>query len=269
MSTPREPQRDGRLVGQGGGASGAPSLVLSRERIDGVVFDLDGVLTDTARIHAGAWKETFDAFLRARADRLGAPFVPFDAEGEYLAHVDGRRRRDGIRAFLESRGIVLPEGDPRDPADAETVEALARVKDKRVQEHLREAEPLPGAEALMAALRDAGLRVVVASSSANCQGVLEATGLARLVDIRVDGVDAKELELPGKPDPSMFQEALRRAGLSPDRAVVFEDAISGVEAGRRAGMALVVGVGRGRQADALKEKGADAVVADLSEVGLS
>lgn len=244
-------------------------LTLSPHRIEAAVFDLDGVLTDTARIHAGAWKDTFDAFLKHRAEREGQAFEPFDDEAEYLAYVDGRRRRDGVRTFLASRRIAVPEGSPDDPPGSETVEGIARAKDDLVQERLRRsAVPMPGAKALLSSLRDCGVRVAVASSSANCGPVLAATSLAQFADARVDGIDARELEFPGKPDPAMFLEALQRLGVGPDRAAVFEDALAGVEAGRRADFALVVGVGDGEHGQALLAQGAHVVVRDLSEVSV-
>jgi|TARA_R100000501_G_scaffold8550_1_gene17376 beta-phosphoglucomutase family hydrolase len=242
-----------------------PHLSLSPERLHAVVFDLDGVLTDTAGLHETAWKETFDAFLRARA----GPFDSFSRQ-DYRAYVDGRRREDGVRAFLESRGIEIPEGSETDPPDAETMKGLSRRKNEAVQEQLRrDSVSLPGAEALLRALRRAGIGVAVASSSANAGAVLKATGLDRFVQIRVDGVDSAQLELPSKPNPALFREALRRLEVEPARAAIFEDAIAGVEAGRRVGFGTVIGVGRGQHAEALVDAGADMVVADLSVVDVA
>jgi beta-phosphoglucomutase family hydrolase len=244
--------------------SDAVKVTLSRERHRAVVFDLDGVLADSARLHAAAWKEAFDAFLTTHHPDQ----APFEA-ADYLAHVDGRPRRDGVRAFLASRGIVLPEGGADDPRGAASVEGVAADKQARVVERLaRESRPLPGAERLMAALRAAGVRVAVATSSANGAAVLRATGLERFVEVRVDGIEARRLGLPGKPDPAAFEEALRRLGVPAREAVVFEDALSGVEAGRAASFALVVGVGAPERAQALRASGADVVVADLGEVAL-
>lgn len=242
---------------------GAP-LQLSRADLDAVVFDLDGVLTDTASLHEAAWKETFDAFLRDRPDPL-----PAFTRADYLGHVDGKPRVEGVRAFLASRDIALPDGAADDPPGAATVAGLARRKNELVRARLtRDAAPLPGAEALLAALRGAGIRVAVASSSANAEAVLEATGLARLIEVRVDGVVASRDDLPGKPDPAIFVEALGRLGVGAGRAALFEDAVAGVRAGRRAGFARVVGVGPDAQVDALREAGADVVVGDLSEVAV-
>ncbi len=235
-------------------------MQLARADLAAVVFDLDGVLTDTASLHEAAWKQTFDAFLRDRPEAL-----PEFTHADYLAHVDGRRRHDGIRTFLSSRGIALLEGAMDDPASTETIAGLAQRKNDLVQARLkRDAAPLPGAETLLVALREACIRVAVASSSANAAAVLEATGLDRFVDLRIDGVEAAKRGLPGKPDPAMFLEVLRRLRVDADRAALFEDAVAGVEAGRRAGFARVIGVGR--DAAALREAGADAVVGGLSEV---
>jgi beta-phosphoglucomutase family hydrolase len=246
-----------------------PGFVISSREVDAVVFDLDGVLTDTARIHAAVWTTVFDDFLQRRAERGGQPFRPFE-HTDYRAHVDGRPRLDGILAFLASRSIRLPEGSPDDPEDADTVHGLARRKNRLVQEWLaRESVPEPGAVALLDALRRSGVKIAVASSSANCATVLRAAALHGFIDVRVDGVEAAELGLPGKPDPALFLEALHRLGVPPSRAALFEDALAGVEAGRRAGFAQVVGVDRGGQAEALRGHGADAVVAGLAEVAVA
>jgi beta-phosphoglucomutase family hydrolase len=237
-------------------------LILSPVCLDAAIFDLDGVLADTAGLHQEAWKETFDAFLRGRGEG-SHPFSPND----YRLHVDGRRREDGVRAFLASRGIELPEGSPDDPPDAQSVMGLSRRKNEAVQERLlRGSRALPGAEALLRNLRAAGIRVAVASSSANAGPVLEATVLAPLVEVRVDGLDSARLDLPSKPDPALFLEAVRRLGVAPERAAVFEDALAGIEAGRRAGFGIVIGVGLNERAEALRQAGADDVVADLSQV---
>lgn len=222
------------------------------------------MLTDTARVHSAVWKAVFDEFLKRHSARMGVGFRPFDAQADYLAHVDGRSREDGVRQFLASRGIHLPETAPNDP---DTVEALAARKDARVQEALRRAsETLPGAEAVLKALKQAGIKTAVASSSANCALVLQVTGLERFVDVRVDGIVAAEMGLPGKPDPALFLEAVSRLKITPDRAVLFEDALPGVEAGRRGDFSCVVGVDRVGQADALRQRGADAVIRDLTQV---
>jgi beta-phosphoglucomutase family hydrolase len=248
----------------------SPALVISPRDVDAVVFDLDGVLTDTARIHAAVWKTVFDELLRRRAKLGGEAFRPFDLADEYRAYVDGRSRLDGIRAFLAARGILLPEGNAGDPEGAETVHGLARRKNRLVQERLRqESVPEPGAVALLRRLRRAGVRTAVASSSANCAAVLRAAALDDLIDVRVDGIDAAELGLPGKPDPALFLETLRRLAMPPARSVLFEDALAGVEAGQRAGFGRVIAVDRGGQSKALRDRGADVVVSSLVEVAVA
>ncbi len=242
-------------------------ITLLRRDQDAAFFDMDGVLTDTARLHSRAWKRLFDGFLRRRAAARGEAFVPFDIQADYLAHVDGRRREDGVRQFLASRSIRLPEGSADDPEEAETIAALSRRKNRLFAEELRAGvEPAPGAAALLRALRHQGIRTAVVSSSRNCAAIVEAAGLAGLLEVRVDGVDAAALDLPGKPAPDLFLEAARRLGVAPSRGALFEDALAGVEAGRRGGFGLVVGVDRGDQATGLRRHGADAVIRDLSEV---
>ncbi|MGK7869242.1 HAD family hydrolase [Falsiroseomonas sp. E2-1-a20] len=239
-------------------------LVLARRDWDAVLFDLDGVLTDTARIHAVAWQVLFDEVLH----RQHANLRPFDPEGDYLAHVDGRKREDGVRGFLASRGLVLPEGSAADPPDALTVAAVARRKQALFEDLLRRqgVAPLPGAAALLRALRARGMPIAVVSASRNCAAVLEAAGLEALVDTRVDGVEAARLGLPGKPAPDTFLEAARRLGAAPARCVVVEDAQAGVEAGQRGGFGLVIGIDRHGQAEALRQHGAHRVVRDLTRL---
>jgi beta-phosphoglucomutase family hydrolase len=228
------------------------------------LFDLDGVLTKTAVVHAAAWKEMFDAFLRARPE----PFVPFDAVHDYDTYVDGKTRSDGVRSFLESRGIVLPEGAPDDPTGAETVRGLGNRKNALVLELIRRqgVEPYEDAEQFVRAVRAAGLTTAVVSSSANCREVVHAAGLDDLFDVRVDALVAAEQGLAGKPAPDTYLAAARMLGAGPASAAVFEDALAGVEAGRAGGFALVVGVDRVGQADALHAHGADVVVQALTEL---
>jgi beta-phosphoglucomutase family hydrolase len=243
----------------------APSRsAIPLDRLDAVVFDTDGVLTDTASVHAAAWKRLFDEYLAQRATRLGEPFRPFE-EADYLRHVDGRTRYDGVAGFLASRNISLPWGDPSDPPDRETVCGLGNAKDRFFVAHLRDhgARAFPSSAAFVRRLRAAGLPTAVVSASRNMVAVLEAAGLRDLFDAEVDGVEADRLGLAGKPDPALFLEAARRLGVAPARAAVVEDALAGVEAGRRGGFGLVVGVDRGGQAAALAERGADLVVDDL------
>jgi beta-phosphoglucomutase family hydrolase len=238
-------------------------VVLRRCDWDAAFFDMDGVLTDTARLHIDAWKRLFDDFLRRQAVASGEAFVPFDMRADYLAYVDGRPREDGVRLFLGSRGIKLPEGSESEPGDAETVVALSRRKDCMFSEALQAgADPLPGADKLLRELRRLGIGTAVVSSSRNCADVLEAAGLTPLVDVRVDGLDAIKLGLPGKPAPDPFLEAARRLNAVPARGVLFEDALAGVQAGRRGGFGQVVGVDLGDHAAALLSHGADVVIRD-------
>jgi beta-phosphoglucomutase family hydrolase len=229
------------------------------------LFDMDGVLTRTATVHAAAWKQMFDEFLR---ERDGDGFTPFDPVADYDEYVDGKRREDGTRSFLKSRGIDLPEGSPDDRPGAATVTGLSERKNELVLERLREdgVEMYDGSVRYVRAAREAGLRTAVVSSSANTAQVLDAGGIADLFDARVDGVTAKERDLAGKPAPDMFLAGAEELGVPASQAVVFEDALAGVEAGRAGGFACVVGVDRVGQADALKSHGADIVVKDLEEL---
>ncbi|HVN12783.1 MAG TPA: beta-phosphoglucomutase family hydrolase [Kineosporiaceae bacterium] len=237
------------------------------EGVVACLFDLDGVITQTATVHAAAWKEMFDGFLRRRADGRGEPFVPFDAQ-DYDRYVDGRPRADGVRSFLRSRGIELPEGSPDDPAGADTVNGLGNRKNEVVQRRIRQdgVEVYPGSVRYLDAVRGHGLRTAVVSSSANTQEVLRAAGLTDLFDARIDGVVARERHLPGKPQPDTFLAGAAALGVRPAQAAVFEDALAGVEAGRAGRFGIVVGVDRVGQAEALREHGADVVVRDLSEL---
>jgi len=232
------------------------------------LFDLDGVLTQTAVVHAAAWKEMFDAFLQERASRLGEPFVPFDAADDYQPYVDGMPRADGVRSFLASRGIALPEGDPDDLPGTETVHGLGNRKNELVLERIRESGVMvyEGSVDYVRAVRDAGLARAVVSSSANTVDILRSAGMDDLFDVRVDGVVAKERGLRGKPAPDTFLAAAEAFGVGPAEAAVFEDALAGVEAGRAGEFGFVVGVDRVGQAAALLERGADVVVSDLSEL---
>jgi len=232
------------------------------------LFDLDGVLTQTAILHAAAWKEMFDAFLQERAEADGTPFVPFDPAADYQLHVDGMPRSDGVRAFLRSRGITLPDGAPDDPPGAATVSGLGNRKNALVVTKIRESgvDVFSGSVRYVRAVRQARLATAVVSSSANTLDVLRSTGIEDLFDVRVDGVVAAERGLPGKPAPDTFLAAARDLGVEPGAAAVFEDALAGVEAGRAGAFGFVVGVDRTGQADALRERGADVVVSDLSEL---
>jgi beta-phosphoglucomutase family hydrolase len=236
--------------------------------IRGCLFDLDGVLTQTAKVHDAAWKEMFDDYLRERSRRTGEPFVPFDPVADYDDYVDGKPRADGTRSFLESRGIRLPEGSDDDPPDAETVHGLGNRKNEIVLRKIREdgVEAYPGSVAYLRAAKEAGLPRAVVSSSANCRDVLVAAGIEDMFDARIDGVVAEQQHLRGKPAPDTYLAGAKALGLEPAAAAVFEDALAGVAAGRAGGFGFVVGVDRVGQAEALKEHGADVVVKDLAEL---
>jgi beta-phosphoglucomutase family hydrolase len=225
------------------------------------LFDLDGVLTETARVHRAAWREVFDQVLEAH----GQP--PFTDE-DYLKYVDGKQRRDGVRDFLASRGITLPEGSPDDPPEADTVAGVGNRKNVLLVDRLARdgVDVIPGSATYLSAVRDAGVRTAVVTSSANGADVIRAAGLEHLVEERVDGLVAQQEGLPGKPRPDTFLEAARRLGVEPAAAAVFEDALAGVAAGRTGGFGYVVGVDRGDQADALREAGADVVVNEISDL---
>jgi beta-phosphoglucomutase family hydrolase len=236
--------------------------------IKACLFDLDGVLTQTAKVHAAAWKTMFDEYLRKRAQDRGEQFREFDAVGDYDEYVDGKPRYDGVRSFLASRDIDLPQGSPSDPPDTETIDGLGNRKNELVLEliHRDGVQPYEGSVRFVNAVRDAGLRRAVVSSSTNCRDVLEAAGILDLFEEIVDGVVAEREHLAGKPAPDTFLAAARKLGVAPANAAVFEDALAGVEAGRAGSFGLVVGVDRVGQADALKQHGADVVVKDLAEL---
>jgi beta-phosphoglucomutase family hydrolase len=232
------------------------------------LFDLDGVLTKTAIVHAAAWKQMFDEYLRDRAERSGDDFVPFDSDADYGEYVDGKPRADGVRSFLASRGIELPDGDPDDPPSAETISGLGNRKNQLVLHliHERGAEAYEGSVRYLEAARDAGLRRAVVSSSTNCHDVLVAAGIEQFFEARIDGVVAERDALKGKPAPDTFLAGARALSVAPDEAVVFEDALAGVEAGRAGHFGCVVGVDRVGHADALRRHGATIVVEDLAEL---
>jgi len=238
------------------------------DSITACLFDLDGVLTATAKVHAAAWKQMFDAFLRERAATTGEPFRAFDIATDYPAYVDGKLRQDGVRSFLTSRGIDLPEGTPVDPPTAPTVHGLGTRKNDLVLELIRTTgvEVYRGSVRFVEAARAADLRRAVVSASKNCREVLIAAGIESLFEVRVDGLVAEEAGLRGKPAPDMFVHAAAALGVTQAECAVFEDAVAGVAAGRAGGFGWVVGVDRVGQADALRRHGADIVVADLSEL---
>jgi len=247
----------------------APSSALPwvDQGLSAIICDLDGVITDTAAVHAIAWKELFDTYLRGHAAQVGAAFEPF-TEDDYLAYVDGRPRYDGVRTFLTSRGIVLPEGDPTDHADQETVCGLGNRKNIAFNDVIARdgVTVFDGAVALVRGLAAVGWRTAVVSSSKNCGPVLGRAGLTDLFEVMVDGLYSANAGLPGKPAPDTYLEATRLLGVTPAQAVMVEDAIAGVQSGRDGGFAVVVGIDRGAGADALRSNGAHIVVNDLGDL---
>jgi beta-phosphoglucomutase family hydrolase len=238
------------------------------DKIEALLFDMDGVLTQTAKVHAAAWKQTFDEFLRQRAQELDEKFVPFDADKDYDEYVDGKPREDGVRSFLESREIKLPEGDPDDPPDAQTIQGVGNNKNERVLKLIHEqgVDAYEGSVRYVKAAEQAGLKRAVVSSSTNTHDVLAAAKLDGLFDTVIDGNVAHRDHLHGKPAPDTFLAGAKALGVDPDHAVVFEDALAGVQAGRAGNFGYVVGVDRAGQRDALKQHGADVVVEDLAEL---
>lgn len=238
------------------------------EAVHACLFDLDGVLTDTASVHTKAWKAMFDAFLSQRAQRTGTQFVPFDPVDDYRQYVDGKKREDGVRSFLASRGIELPDGTPDDPPDADTVYGLGTRKNNAFNKTLRQdgVEVFEGSRRYLEAVAAAGLATALVSASANAGEILSITGLDRFIDQRVDGVTLRTEHLAGKPAPDSFLRAAQLLSVKPAGAAVFEDALSGVAAGRAGDFGFVVGVDRvGQKADLLRS-GADIVVTDLAEL---
>lgn len=245
------------------------------DRFDAVLFDLDGVLTDTAALHAQAWKQMFDEFLRHWCGDRAMPFEPFEIATDYRSYVDGKPRYEGVSAFLESRRIVLPVGGPEDPPDAETVHGLGNRKNEALQALLAEGvEAYPGSVEVVRRLRESGVRTAVVSSSRNARPVLAAAGIADDFEVVVDGIVAEAEHIDGKPAPDTYLAAAEKMGVTADRAVVVEDAIAGVQAGRGGSFGLVIGVNRedgddaAREAaaQALRDHGADLVVDDLAEL---
>jgi len=232
------------------------------------LFDLDGVLTRTAEVHAAAWKEMFDGYLRRRAERTGQAFVVFDAVGDYDEFVDGKPRYEGVRSFLASRGIELDQGAQSDPPDEETVDGLGNAKNEIVLRMIRDqgVEAYEGSVRYVHAARAGGLGCAVVSSSTNCRDVLIAAGIDDLFEVRLDGVVADREHLKGKPSADTFLAGARALGVAPGEAAIFEDALAGVAAGRAGAFACVVGVDRAGRAEALRAHGADVVVSDLAEL---
>ena len=232
------------------------------------LFDVDGVLTDTASVHRTAWKAMFDSYLQERAERTGEPFVPFDIDADYLNYVDGKKREDGVRSFLNARDIELPEGNPDDDPSAETVNGLGNRKNDLFHQTIRSdgVKVFEGSRRYLEAVAAEKLAVAVVSSSANTREVLDVTGLDKFVQHRVDGATMREENIAGKPAPDSFLRAAELLGVEPAQAAVFEDALAGVEAGRSGHFGCVVGVDRVGQAEALRHNGADVVVTDLAEL---
>ncbi|MDP8927542.1 MAG: beta-phosphoglucomutase family hydrolase [Actinomycetota bacterium] len=243
------------------------TVVIPPDRFDAVIFDMDGVVTDTASLHSKAWRQMFDDYLRRRAAERGETFQPFRDE-DYRRYVDGKPRFDGVASFLASRGVDLPFGRPDDPPGRETVCGLGNRKNNLFSQFLDEHGPrrYESTVQLLHSLREHGIRPAVISSSRNAPAVLEAAGVRDLFDAEVGGQVAAELGLPGKPDPAVFLEAARRLNTAPSRAVVVEDAIAGVQAGRAGGFGLVIGVDRAGHPHELVAAGADVVVDDLESV---
>lgn len=236
--------------------------------IRALLFDLDGVLTETATLHAKAWKQLFDDFLKKRAEATGETFVPFDIVNDFEAYVNGKPRNDGTRSFLAARSIDLPEGDADDPKTAETVRGLGAKKDEIFHELLRSegVHAFPGSVRYLQAARDAGKQIAVVSSSRNCKAIVAAAHIEDFFDVRIDGVTASDQHLAGKPAPDTYLAAAKALGVSASEAAVFEDAPSGVEAGSRGHFGFVVGVDREGKPDELRSRGASTVVGDLGEL---
>ncbi len=250
--------------------SEARTVVLRQEEFDAVVFDMDGVVTKTAAVHATAWKRLFDDYMEECSQSTGEDWCPFDAEVDYRHYVDGKPRYDGVRSFLASRGIILPEGTPDDAADEETVCGLGNRKNGCFLEELERhgVGVFESTVRLVRILQGVGIGTAIISASKNVTLVLGAGGCGDLFSVCIDGITAAEMGLPGKPDPAVFVEAARRLGATIERTVVVEDARAGVEAGRRGGFGLVIGVDRTGDADGLLAAGADVVVSDLSDVAV-
>lgn len=237
-------------------------------QFDAVLFDLDGVLTATAKVHASCWKKMFDEYLQKRTTRLGEPFHPFEIGTDYRLYVDGKPRFDGVRDFLRSRNIELPEGAPDDPPQMETVCGLGNRKNEMINAVIESegVEVYGGSVALVRHILEKGIKVAIVTSSQNCDTVLKAAGISDYFKVRVDGNIIHDQHLSGKPAPDAFLAAAKTLGVNPKRAVVVEDAISGVQAGRNGGFGLVIGVARKGDAEELMEHGADVVVKDLGEL---
>jgi beta-phosphoglucomutase family hydrolase len=262
------PQNERLTAAEPGRAGRRPNLDITPDQYDAILFDLDGVLTSTADIHASAWKRMFDDYLQQRAEAGGDSFQPFEIATDYKLYVDGRPRYEGVQTFLESRQIQLARGTPASPAGEETVCGLGNAKDQMVQKAIDggKVRSFPGSIEFAREMRRRGMKTAVVTSSRNCDAVLKAAGIDDLFEVRVDGRTIEDEGLRGKPAPDSFLRAAERLGVSPSRAVVVEDALSGVEAGRAGRFGLVVGIDRHGDGDALRRHGADVVVNDLAEL---
>jgi beta-phosphoglucomutase family hydrolase len=238
---------------------------IRKKGLKALVLDLDGVITQTALVHARAWKRMFDAYLQERGEREGKAYAPLEIPSDYRQYIDGMARLDGVRNFLHARGIDLPEGNPADAPEKETMEGLGNRKNELFNKVLEQegVEPYPDTVAWVKKQRAEGMRTAVISASKNCQAVLQAAGVEELFEVRVDGVEAAMLGLKGKPAPDVFLEAAQRLGVNPTETAIFEDAQSGVTAGKAGGFALVVGIDRGENQQALKDSGADLVISSF------
>ncbi len=242
--------------------------VITRDRYDAVLLDLDGVITDTANLHAACWKQMFDEYFQKRAAQRGEAFRPFDLAADYRLYVDGKPRFDGVRDFLTSRGIKLPEGSPDDPPELETIGGLGNRKNALVNKVIEDVgvEPYKGTVEFIHQLRQQGFKIAVVTSSQNCTAVLKAAKLDAFFDVRVDGNTIHAQHLAGKPAPDTFLVAAKLLGVEPARAIVIEDAISGVQAGVNGHFGLVIGVARKGNSEELQQYGAHLVVNDLGEL---
>lgn len=238
--------------------------------IKAFIFDMDGVITDTAGIHAAAWKKLFDEYLKKGATRSHTEFTPFEIDRDYYVYVDGKPRYDGVLSFLNSRGIELHYGDPKDRIDRETVCGLGNRKDKYYHQYLKSqgANSYQSSVQFIVNLKSHGVCTAVISASRNATLVLKTANVLELFDVKVDGVDSAKLNLRGKPHPDIFLEAARRLSVLPEHSIVVEDALAGVEAGRRGNFKLVVGIDRAGHGELLKSHGADIVVPDLSQLNI-
>jgi alpha,alpha-trehalase len=244
------------------------TMPLDLTRFKAALFDLDGVVTKTAAVHARAWQHLFNDYLKADSLRTGRPFRPFDIDQDYRQYVDGKPRYEGVKSFLDSRGIELPWGTLNDGPEENTIYGLGNKKDRYFQTYLRETgvEVYPNTVRFLRMVRDHGIKTAVVSSSNHAQQVVEAASLTPLFDTRIDGREAQRLHLRGKPAPDTFLEAARRLDVPPHQAMVIEDALAGVEAGHKGGFGLVIALDRRNQPEALRQHGADIVAADLAEL---